>query len=318
MEITLLEPLNIENEKLTRLASELENRGHVFNAYDDRTEDEEEIIERASGSDVIIITNLPLSAEVINSLPELKMISVAFTGVDHIDLTACRKQGITVSNAPGYSTHSVAELAVGLMISVMRNIVSCDRAVRDGKSREGLIGSELRGKTLGILGTGSIGLRVAEIASAFGCDLIAYSRSERKEARELDIKYVDLDTLFAESDIVSIHLPHTSETEGMINKNLINKMKESAILINTARGPIVNSEALAEALNEGKIAGAGIDVFEMEPPIPGDHPLVGAKNTILTPHVAFATPEAFDRRARIVFDNIIGWLDDKPINVVSE
>ncbi|MGM0437740.1 MAG: 2-hydroxyacid dehydrogenase [Bacillota bacterium] len=316
MNIVLLESLAISDEKLGEFKKELEERGHEFKAYDKRVEEDEKIIERAKDADVIIITNLPLSKNVINSLTELKMISVAFTGVDHIDLEACKENDIVVSNAPGYSTHSVAELAIGLMVNVMRNMNKCDDAVRNGKTRSGLIGNEIHGKTLGIIGTGSIGTRVAKIANAFGCDLIAYSRSKSKEAKKLGINYVGIEELFEKSDIITLHVPHTPETEGMINADLINRMKESAIFINTARGPIVDSEALANALNEEKIAGAGVDVFEMEPPIPENHPLVNAKNIVLTPHVAFATPEAFAKRADIVLSNIISWEKGNIINQI--
>lgn len=316
MKLVLLESLMVKDEIIEGLTAELKQAGHEFVSYDKRVEDEEVIIERAKGAEVIIITNLPLSGKVINSLPNLKMISVAFTGVDHIDLDACRRQGIVVCNAPGYSTHSVAELTVGLMINVMRNINSCDQAVRDSKNRSGLIGNEINGKKVGIVGTGSIGLRVAEICKAFGCELIAYSRSQKEKALKLGILYVELETLFKESDIVSIHLPLNKETEGMIDKELIDMMNGSAILINTARGPIVDSKALAQALNEERIRGAGIDVFEMEPPISADHPLVNAKNTVFTPHIAFATPEAFRKRAKIVLDNIKAWNNGNPVNQV--
>ncbi|MGM0411050.1 MAG: 2-hydroxyacid dehydrogenase [Bacillota bacterium] len=316
MKVVLLEPLAISEEKLNEFAKELRNKGHEFEAYDDRVEKEEVIVERAKNADVIIITNLPLSKNVINSLPKLKMISVAFTGVDHIDLESCKENNIVVSNAPGYSTHSVAELAIGLMINVMRNMNKCDNAVRSQETRAGLIGNEIHGKTLGIIGTGTIGMRVAEIAKALGCNLIAYSRSKAEKAKELGIEYLDIEEVFEKSDIITLHVPHTPETEGMINEELINKMKESAIFINTARGPIVDSKALAEALNEEKIAGAGIDVYEMEPPIPEDHPLVNAKNTVLTPHVAFATPEAFVKRAEIVFENIKAWDKSEAINQI--
>lgn len=316
MNIVLLESLAISDNKLNEFRTKLEEKGHEFKAYDKRVEKDEKIIERAKNADVIIITNLPLSKNVINSLPKLKMISVAFTGVDHIDLKACKENDIIVSNAPGYSTHSVSELAIGLMVNVMRNMNKCDSAVRNGKTRSGLIGNEIHGKTLGIIGTGSIGTRVAEIGKAFGCNLIAYSRSKSEKAKELGIKYLSIEELFEKSDIISLHVPHTPETEGMIDADLINRMKESAIFINTARGPIVDSEALANALNEEKIAGAGVDVFEMEPPIPEDHPLVNAKNIVLTPHVAFATPEAFDKRADIVLSNIISWDKGDPINQI--
>ncbi|ADL13339.1 2-hydroxyacid dehydrogenase [Acetohalobium arabaticum] len=317
MKIVMLEPLAVKEEIINELKANLEEQDHEFVAYDNRIEDEDVIIDRASEADALIITNLPLSERVIEACSNLKLISVAFTGVDHIDLEACQKQGVTVCNAPGYSTHSVAELAIGFMITVMRNMVPCDVATRKGKTRTGLIGNELKGKKLGIIGTGSIGLRVAEIGKVFGCELLGYNRSEKEQAKELGLEYVNLDTLMKESDIISLHLPHTEETKGMIDKEKISLMKESSIFINVARGPIVDNEALAAALKEGHIAGAGIDVFEMEPPIPQDHPLLNAPNTVVTPHVAFATPEAFYRRANTVFDNIESWLQDNPQNVMN-
>ena len=317
MKIVILEPLAVKDEVIENLASDLKAKGHQLITYDDRVEEEQEIIKRASDADIIIISNLPLSENVIKSCSKLKLISVAFTGIDHIDLKACQEEGITISNAPGYSTHAVAELALGLMIAVMRNLVPADAAVRANKTRSGLVGPELYGKKLGIIGTGSIGLKVAELGKVFGCELLAYNRSEKEKAKKLGVNYVSLDTLMSESDIVTLHLPHTKETEGLIDQSKIDLMSADSILINTARGPIVDNEALANALTAGEIAGAGIDVFEMEPPLPDDHPLIAAPNTVLTPHVAFATPESFQRRAKTVFENIRTWLNDNPQNVMN-
>src|SRR6056297_2035994 len=214
MKIVLLEPLAVGDEVLAKYRKNLEANGHEFKKFDSRVEDEKKIIERAEGADAVIITNLPFSSEVINSLPELKYISVAFTGVDHVDLNACVENGVSVSNAPGYSTDSVAELALGMMINLSRNINQCHSAVKAAKTRNGLIGNELKGKTLGIVGTGSIGLRVAEVAKVMGMNLLGYNRSEKEEAKELGLKYTELEDLFKKSDIISIHIPHTSETEG--------------------------------------------------------------------------------------------------------
>ncbi|MBM7622646.1 2-hydroxyacid dehydrogenase [Sporohalobacter salinus] len=317
MKIVMLEPLAVEKEIINDLKANLEEQDHEFVAYDNRVENEDVIIERASYADILIITNLPLSERIIRACSNLKLISVAFTGVDHIDLKICREKEITVCNAPGYSIHSVAELAIGFMITIMRNIVTCDIATRKEKTRTGLIGNELHGKKLGIIGTGSIGLRVAEIAKAFGCKLIGYDKVEKQQGKELGIEYVDLNTLMKESDIVSLHLPHNKETKGIIDEEKINLMKKSSIFINVARGPIVDNKALATALKKGQIAGAGIDVFEMEPPIPQGHPLLNSPNTVVTPHVAFATPEAFYRRANTVFENIEAWLKDNPQNIMN-
>src|SRR6056297_932 len=318
MKIAMLEPIGISNDLLKNYENELKNLRHKFVSYDNRVEKEDEIIKKAEGADVIIITNLPLSANVINSCSNLKLISVAFTGIDHIDLKACNKNNILVSNSSGYSDQSVAELVFGMVINLMRNMVKCDRATREGKKRFGMIGNELSGKKFGIVGTGNIGTQVAKIAKAFGCKLFGNDITENKEAKALGLKYLGLKELMKESDVVSVHTPLMESTINLINKEKIELMKKEAILINCARGPIVNSEALAKALNEEKIAGAGIDVFYMEPPIPKDHPLLNANNTLLTPHVAFATKEAFIKRSEIVFNNIYKWLEDEPQNVVNK
>lgn len=316
MRIVLLEPLGIPSRDLAALIEPLKAKGHEVVAYDERTDSEEELMARAAGADVLVVANQPLSHRVIASVENLSMISVAFTGVDHIDRTACLEKGVTVCNAAGYSTDSVAELAFGLMISVLRNIIPCDAAVRSGGTRAAFPGRDLAGKTLGIIGTGSIGLRVAEIGRAFGCRLLGYSRTRRQAAVDLGIEYVSLEELLRQSDIVTIHTPLNADTRLLINRDRIALMKPTAILVNTARGPIVDNEALAEALNAGRIAGAGIDVFEVEPPLPAEHPLLHAKNTVVTPHIGFSTAEALYRRARITIDNIEAWLAGTPKNVV--
>ncbi|RAV00603.1 2-hydroxyacid dehydrogenase [Paenibacillus sp. YN15] len=316
MHIVLLEPLGIPETRVRELAKGLEASGHTFTYYDTRTEKDEELIERAKDADVVLISNLPLNRKVIEACPSLQLISVAFTGVDHVDLAACRERDIRVCNAAGYSTHAVAELAFGLAISVLRRLVPCDKATRTEGTKNGLVGYELYGKTFGIVGTGAIGLKTALIAKAFGCRVLAYSRSKKQGAAESGIEYTDLDTLLQEADIVSLHVPLTEETRQLIDARRLGLMKPSAVLINTARGPVVDNAALAQALREGKLGGAGVDVFEMEPPIPSDHPLVGAPNTVLAPHVAFATHEAMDTRAQIVFANVEKWLAAAPQNVI--
>ena len=199
----------------------------------------------------------------------------------------------------------------------MRNIVRCDLAAKTEKTKDGLVGTELFGKKFGIIGTGAIGLRVAEIAKAFGCEILAYSRSKKAKAIELGVKYVDLDTLLKECDIVSLHVPLNNSTINLIDEKKLALLKTSAILINAARGPIVDESALAKALNEGKIAGAGIDVFKNEPPISVLNPLVKAKNVILTPHVGFATDEALYNRLEITIENIYQWIKGTPENLIK-
>ena len=190
-----------------------------------------------------------------------------------------------------------------------------DCAVRSQGTSAGLMGSEICGRTVGIIGCGQIGFMTAKLFQAFGAKVVAYARHERAEVKAAGIDYVDLPTLLSESDIISLHTPNNAETRGMIGKEEIAQMKASAVFINCARGPIVDNSALADALNHGKIAGAAIDVYDMEPPIPEDYPLLHAKNALLTPHVAFLTRESMQRRARIEFENVKAFLENRPQNV---
>lgn len=317
MKIVVMEPLGVVLEKIESLAAPLKEAGHEFVYYTTKEVDQEKLLARVADADIIMLANQPLSAEIINGCSNLKMLSVAFTGVDHIDLAACRAKNILVCNAAGYSTNAVAELTFGLAISVIRNIVPCDGRCRNAATKDGLVGFELFGKNFGVVGTGAIGSRVAKIAKAFGCKVLAYSRTPKAELLELGVEYVALDELLEKSDFVSLHVPLTEATKGLIGAEAIGKMKETAVLLNTARGGVVDSAALAEALNSGKLAGAGIDVFEIEPPIAKEHPLCHAKNTVLTPHVAFASKEALEARADIVFANLWKYFAGEPQNVVE-
>ena len=314
MKLVIIEPLGVEEELLREIAGKALPDHVEIVSYDTRVTDTKTLIERGKDADVIMVANLPLSGEVIAGCQNLKMLAVAFTGIDHIDLDACRKRNIVVSNCAGYSTAAVSDLVFGLLISLYRRIVPCNEVVRKEGTKEGLVGMELEGKKFGVIGTGAIGTRVANIAKAFGCQVYAYSRTEK----QLDgITYVGLNELLSICDIVSLHVPLNDSTTGLIGKEQLQKMKKEAVLINTARGPVVDSQALADALNEGQISGAAVDVFEVEPPVPADHPLFGAKNLIATPHVAFATKEALVKRAVINFDNVKYWMEGNPINVMN-
>lgn len=313
MKLVIIEPLGVDKEKLLKLAATTLGEQIEITYYDTRTEDTAQLIERGKDADIIAVSNLPLNSEVISGCPNLKMLAVAFTGVDHIAVETCKARGITICNCAGYSNAAVADLVFGMIVSLYRNIIPCNEVVRAGGTKNGLIGFELEGKKFGVIGTGAIGLRVAHIARAFGCEVYAYSRTVKEEE---GLIYTDLDTLLATCDIVSLHVPLNEQTKHLINKEKLALMKPSAILINTARGPVVDSKALADALNNHQLAGAGIDVFELEPPIPTDHPLFHADNTLVTPHIAFATVEALEKRAVIVFDNIKKWLEGTPQNVI--
>lgn len=313
MKIVVIEPLGIPMENLKATAEKIIGEKADIVYYDTKTTDTAELSERGKDADIIVVSNLPLKREVLENCKNLKMISVAFTGVDHIAMDYCREKGITVSNCAGYSTESVAELVFGMLISLYRNIIRCDEAVRNGGTKDGLVGFEIKGKKFGIVGTGAIGLKTAEIAKAFGCRVYAYSRTQK----EIEgITYLPLDELLSECDIISLHVPLTESTKGLINAEKLALMKKTAVLINTARGPVVDSSALAEALADGNIAGACIDVFENEPPVAKEHPLLNAPNVIATPHIAFATAEAMEIRAGMVFENVTAYLDGKPINVM--
>ena len=264
----------------------------------------------------MVLANMPMPANVLRACENLKYIDIAFTGVDHVAMDVVREKGITASNASGYSNESVAELGIGLAISLLRNVPKVDARCRALGTKDGLVGNELLGKTVGIVGLGKIGSRSAELFHAFGCRILASSRSVHKNAPAY-IEQTDLPSLLSRSDIVVLHCPLNDSTRGLINRETLSLMKPTAVLINLARGPVVKAQDLADALNSSTIAGAALDVFDREPPLNADEPLLKAKNTILTPHIAFATQESMSIRAEIVFENLRRYLDGDPINLVS-
>lgn len=310
MNVVLLESLGIPEEELRRHAEVLEHAGHTFHAYA-RTADTEKLIAEARDADVLMLANMPLKGEVIRACPKLRFIDVAFTGVDHVDLDAARERGIQVSNAAGYSTEAVAELTLCMMLSLLRNVPQVEQRCRSGGTKDGLVGSELRGKTVGIVGLGAIGQRVAGLCRAFGCEVLGYKRHVTGEE---GVPCVPLDELLSRSDIVTLHCPLNDASRGLINAERIGLMKPGSLLINAARGPVVDSQALADALESGHLAGAGIDVFETEPPLDPAHPLLHAPHTLVTPHVAFASKESMTLRADIVFENLTSWMNGQQIN----
>jgi len=314
MKIVFLEPLSLCGCKANALKNEFQDKGHELIVFNDRNENEDELITRAEGADIIAVSNIRISKHFIDSCTKLKMISVAFTGVDHIDMNTCRNRNIIVSNSAGFSNESVAELAIGMMISTYRNIAWGDTITRMGGARENYLGSEINGKTVGIIGCGNIGERVAEICKVFGCNILAYNRTPKKIE---GVTFTDKETLLKESDIITLHTPLTEETKGLISNDDFNIMKPSAILINTARGPVVDKQALYDALYNNKIAGAATDVYDKEPPLDKDDILLKAPNLLMLPHVAYATHESFEKRLNIVIDNIKLWLDGMPRNIMN-
>ena len=317
--VKLLEPLNLPDEMVEKLAAPIKEKGHEFVYYNTKTTDKNELIERSKDADVIMIANNPYPKEAIEQNENLKYINVAFTGVDHVELEEDAKEKVLLSNASGYANTAVAELAVGLTIDVFRKITEGDSNTRRAEDFSGAFqGRQIKGKTVGFIGTGKIGVETAELFKAFGADLIAYNGSSKNaHALVLGMEYMDLDDMLEQADIVTLHVPATKDTHHLLGAEEFKKMKESAVLINCARGPVVDNDALADALNNGEIAGAGIDVYDMEPPIPGDYKLLNAKNTVLTPHVGFLTDEAMKLRAEIAFDNTIKYLEGKPQNLID-
>ncbi len=311
MKISFIEPLGIKQEKLEDLLAEI-FKEHEITFYSDRKEDEDTLIERCKMADIIVLTNIKLSKNVLEKCTNLKYICVAFTGFNHIDMDYCNQNNILVSNCAGYSTNAVTELVFGLIINIYRHINEHNLAIRNG-AKTVLSANEMANKKFGIVGLGTIGTKVATIAKAFDCDVYYYSKNSRNK----NFKYLELDELLQTCDIVSIHLAQNEDTINLINEEKIALMKKNSILINTARGPIVNSVALAKALNDEKIKAAGIDVYEMEPPIDLSHPLLNCKNCLTTPHIAFSSYEALEKRAIIVKDNLIAYLNGKPINVIK-
>lgn len=314
MNIVLLESLGIPDNLLMDYAKPLMEAGHRFTAYEKDTNPQVQI-ERAKEADIIMIANMPLSGKVISSCKNLKFIDVAFTGVDHVDLTTAKSKGIQVSNAAGYSTQAVAELTICMMLSLLRNVPQVEARCREGKTKDGLVGSEIMGKTVGIIGMGAIGTRTAELLNAFGCHILGNKRHLTGTEPSF-IEFTSLEDLLSRSDIISLHCPLNEDSRHLINRDTICKMKQGAYLINASRGPVVDSQALADALNSGYLSGAGIDVFENEPPLDPSHPLLNCKNTMVTPHVAFASVQSMEARAKIVFDNITTWLEGNQANIV--
>lgn len=312
--IVIMESLGISDEELAARKAPFEAQGHVFVDYP-KTTDPAKLIEEAKDADAMILANMPMPADVLRKCNKLKFIDVAFTGVDHVGLDAAKEKNIAVSNASGYSNEAVSELVIGTTLSLARNLRSVEDRCREGKDKTGLVGWEIKGKTVGIIGLGKIGTRTAELFHAFGANILAQSRSLHENAANY-IEQVSQEELLRRSDIVVLHCPLNDSTRGMINAEKLAMMKPSALLVNVARGPVVVEKDLVNALENGVIAGAALDVFENEPPLDPASPVLHAPNCLVTPHVAFATQQSMSLRAEIVFENLAQWMDGHPINVI--
>ena len=288
----------------------------------DRTDSEAEAIARIGDSEIVLINKVPITETLLAACPGIRLICVQATGYNVVDCDACAKRGIPVTNVPSYGTTAVAQFTIALMLELCHRIELHSQDVHSGGWERAdsfcywlTPQMELAGKTLGIIGFGSIGKAVGRLARAFGMNVLAFNRSQSEEGRQIGT-YVDLDTLLARSDIITLHCPLFPETEKIINAGSIGKMKDGAMLINTARGALVDEAALADALNSGKLRGAALDVVSREP-IRQDNPLLSCKNCILTPHIAWAPIESRRRLLDTVVENIRAFLDGKPQNVVN-
>ncbi|MGM9660300.1 MAG: D-2-hydroxyacid dehydrogenase [Faecousia sp.] len=288
----------------------------------DRTDSETEAIARIGDSEIVLINKVPITETLLAACPSIRLICVQATGYNVVDCAACAKRGIPVTNVPSYGTTAVAQFTMALMLELCHRIELHNQDVHAGGWEKAnsfcywlTPQTELAGKTLGIIGFGSIGKAVGRLARAFGMNVLVYNRSQSEEGRQIGT-YVDLDTLLARSDIISLHCPLFPETEKIINAGSISKMKDGAMLINTARGALVDEAALAEALDCGKLRGAALDVVTQEP-INGANPLLSCKNCIITPHIAWAPLESRQRLLSTVVENIRAFLEGKPQNVVN-
>lgn len=281
------------------------------------------IIERAGDAEIILTNKVLLTEEVIASLPRLRFVSLLATGYNNVDIVAAANKGIPVSNIPAYSTESVAQTAFALLLEIVTGVGLHNSAVRNGEwvkspdysfCKQPIV--ELHGLTMGVVGYGNIGRSVARIAAAFGMKVMAYTPRIPAGSGTTSVTFVPLDTLFSEADVVCLNCPQTPENAGFVNKSLIAQMKPASILINVARGGLVNEADLAEALNNGIIAGAGLDVVAVEP-MREDNPLLSASNCIITPHIAWASLAARKRLMNIVAGNVAAFMSGNPVNVVN-
>lgn len=289
--------------------------------YDRTTQDQ--LLERCKDAEVVFTNKTPVGAAFIRQLPALKFIGVLATGFNIVDVDAAKEKGVVVCNVPGYSTRSVAQLVFAMVLELCHHVQRHSDTVMAGRWAASpdfcywdypLI--ELADKTIGIIGYGSIGQQVGDLATAFGMNVLGSARNHTDQSKRPNFRWSSLEELLAQSDIVSIHCPLTPETKGLINAENLRRMKRSAFLINTSRGPLVVDADLAEALKTGVIAGAGIDVLSSEPP-PADNPLFGVQNCLITPHIAWATKEARARLMDKTVDNLAAFLVGTPVNVVN-
>ena len=305
---------------------ELKKYGELT-VYDRTTYDPEEetkIIERAKDAEIIFINKTPLTAQTLKKLSKLKFICVLATGYNVVDVQAAKELGIIVTNIPTYGTTAVAQMAFALLLEMCHHVWAHSEEVKKGTWTNNadwcfwnypLI--ELAGKTMGIIGYGRIGQTVGTIAQAFGMKVLAYDLMQNKQLENEKLKYVEMDELLTNSDVISLHCPLFESNRGIINRNSIAKMKDGVMILNNSRGRLIVEQDLADALNSGKVAGAAVDVVSTEP-IKMDNPLLKAKNCIITPHISWAPKESRQRLMDVAVNNLKQFLDNNPVNVVNK
>jgi len=311
MRIVVVDHVHLEEEHVKKLQSIGD-----LQIFKEPPKTTDELKERIRAADIVIVGWSNLTKDIIDSAKKLKMVSIWATTCHYVDHEAAKERGIVVTHVPGYATEAVAEHVFALLLAAIRKLPLTDEHVRRGNfDWRPFEGIELAGKTLGIIGTGAIGCRVAEIAKAFKMQILAYDKYPNlKRAEEIGMKYVDVHTLLKESDVVTLHVPLTSETERLVGKKEIEAMKKGAVIVNTSQGRVIDEKALIDALKSGKLSYAGLDVFEEEPPSK-TNPLFKLNNTVLSPHIGFYTVEAAKRCTDICVDNVVKFLEGRQQNV---
>ncbi|TGC08900.1 2-hydroxyacid dehydrogenase [Methanolobus halotolerans] len=319
MKIVVADPIVLQPEYHKRLQEMGELK--VYNTWPSSNE---ELIDRVKDAHIVIVGRYGFPAEVFDVAENLKMLSVWQTGYDHVDIDVAARHGVVVSNVPGYAFDAVAEFVFAQVLNLLRRLHEADRSLREGEFewRDYICGAyrgnQLMGKTIGVIGTGNIGSRVIEIAHGFKMQVLAHTaHPDPVKEKKLGVRFVDMDTLLTQSDVVTLHVPLTQSTEKMIGAEELIKMKSTSILINTARGEVVDEAALLSSLRSGYIAAAGLDVFEEEP-LPSNSPFLRLSNVLLTPHIAFLSEESLDECTSVTLDNIGHFLQGNPKNVVNE
>ena len=313
--LVVAEPLGVPEKEIREALCPFTQAGHELVIASGKPADTDETVRLCADADYVILANMPFPDAVVDACPNLRFVDVAFTGVDHVGLNACRRRGIRVCNASGYATRAVSEQALCMFLSLLRALPAMDRETRLGHGRNGFAGREAAGKTCGIVGLGAIGLATAHLLEAFGCRVVGTSATQTSGERE-GIPMLPLADVLGMSDAVFLHCPLKDTTRGLIREETIAQMKDGALLLNLARGPVVDTPSVIAALESGKLSGYASDVFDREPPLDPEDPILHAPNTLFMPHTGYATQEAMRMRLDMVVENLMRYLSGDPCRVV--